>query len=124
MLEVKNMADTKFKCLGCGKTFKDYKIRYDYRKVDENDYDDVYVCPFCNCEDFKTVPLDEQDDEPKKVILNPNSCCYCLRRSFVSSSRCAVTQKLVSERTPICKYFEFDEHAYQIDKEFFENGGR
>lgn len=112
-----------FRCLACGKKFENYKVRKDYRKV-ADDYEDVYVCPFCKCEDFEIVDPDAPEVEPKKVVLNPNSCWYCKRRSFISSGRCSVTQKLIGNNTPICKNFEFDEDAYKSDKEYFEEFGR
>lgn len=48
-----------YKCIGCGRDFENYKVLHDYIQIGDDDYDDLYVCPYCRSEDFKTI-IDEE----------------------------------------------------------------
>lgn len=49
---------TVYKCERCNRTFDKPIILYDYRQVGEEDYEDVYKCPYCGCEDMHYEEVD------------------------------------------------------------------
>ncbi len=39
-------------CRDCGAEFERFRVKHDYTRRPDGDYDDEYVCPNCGSEDF------------------------------------------------------------------------
>lgn len=49
----------RYKCVDCKREFDTYKVVHDYNQIGDDDYDDIYVCPYCRSEDFKPFKVTE-----------------------------------------------------------------
>lgn len=49
-----------WKCKDCGSIFESFLVRHDSIQTGEDEYEDAYVCPFCDSEELEPVEEEER----------------------------------------------------------------